>query len=99
MWEHFKASWEIAAEKSSKEVDDARRKIESRVTEEIGDRKEELLAFKEEKEAEIRTEYEKLEKRVNDEVQKVEEKKKELEKKKKELEDAIKNKLRDKIGF
>jgi len=83
----------------SKEVDQARKKIESRVNSEIGDRKEQLLAFKQEKEAQILQEYNKLEKRVDEEIQKVEAKKKELEKKKKELEDALKNKIRDKIGF
>lgn len=83
----------------SKEVDAARKKIEDRVTREIGDRKEQLLAFKNEKEAEIRQEYEKLEKRVNDEIKKVDEKKKELEKKKKELEDSLKNAIQDKIGI
>jgi len=83
----------------SREVYAARKKIETRVNQEIGDRKEQLLAFKNEKEAEIRKEYEKLENRVNEEIEKVEEKKKELEKKKKELEDSLKDKLRDKIGF
>lgn len=83
----------------SKEVDRARKKIETRVRSEIGDRKEQLLSFKEEKEAEIRKEYEKIENRVNEEVKKVEEKKKELEKKKKELEDSLKDKIKDKIGI
>lgn len=73
----------------SKEVDRARQKIESRVKSEIGNRKEQLLAFKNEKEAQIRKEYEKLENRVNEEIKKVEEKKEELEKKKKELEDSF----------
>ena len=83
----------------SKEVDRARQKIESRVRSEIGNRKEQLLAFKNEKEAEIRKEYEKLENRVNEEIKKVEEKKKELEKKKKELEDSLKNAIKDRIGI
>lgn len=83
----------------SREVDAARQKIESRVRAEIGDRKEQLLAFKNEKEAEIRKEYEKVENRVNEQVKKVEEKKEELEKKKKELEDSLKNKIKDKIGI
>ncbi len=83
----------------SKEVDRARQRIENRVEAEIGNRKEQLLAFKNEKEAEIRAEYEKLLKQVNDEIKKVEEKKKELEKKKKELEDSLKDKVLDKIGF
>lgn len=83
----------------SKEVDRARQKIESRVRNEIGDRKEQLLAFKNEKEAAIRSEYEKLENRVNEEIKKVEDKKKELEKKKKELEDSLKNNIKDRIGI
>jgi uncharacterized protein (TIGR03545 family) len=83
----------------SKEVDAARKKIESRVNSEIGDRKEQLLTFKQEKEAEIRKEYEKIENLVNEEIKKVEAKKAELEKKKKELEDALKNAIKDKIGF
>jgi len=83
----------------SKEVDRARQKIESRVRSEIGNRKEQLLAFKNEKEAEIRKEYEKLENRVNEEIKKVEEKKEELEKKKKELEDSLKNNIKDRIGI
>jgi uncharacterized protein (TIGR03545 family) len=83
----------------SQEIDNARQKIESRVRSEIGNRKEQLLAFKNEKEAEIRKEYEKLENRVNEEIKKVEEKKEELEKKKKELEDSLKDKIQDKIGI
>ena len=83
----------------SKEVDRARQRIEAKVRSEIGDRKEQLLAFKNEKEAEIRSEYEKLESRVNEEIKKVEEKKKELEKKKKELEDSLKNAVKDRIGI
>ena len=83
----------------SKEVDRARQKIESRVRSEIGNRKEQLLVFKNEKEAEIRKEYEKLENRVNEEIKKVEEKKEELEKKKKELEDSLKNNIKDRIGI
>lgn len=83
----------------SKEVDRARQRIESRVRSEIGNRKEQLLAFKNEKEAEIRKEYERLENRVNEEIKKVEEKKKELEKKKKELEDSLKNNIKDRIGI
>ncbi len=83
----------------SKEVDQARQKIESEVQNRIGNRKEELLVFKKEKEAEIRKKSEQLENRVNDVAKKAESKKKELEKKKKELEDALKNKLKDKIGF
>lgn len=83
----------------SREVDAARKKIEDRVNSEIGDRKEQLLAFKEEKEAEIRQEYEKIEGRVNEEIKKVEDKKKELEEKKKELENSLKDKIKDKIGI
>lgn len=83
----------------NKELSAARNKIETRVQQEIGDRKEQLLAFKNEKEAEIRNEYQKIETRVTNEIQKIEEKKAELEKKKKELEKALKDKLLDKIGY
>jgi len=87
----------------SKEVEQAQAKIEARVKEEIGDRKEELLAFKDEKEAELRKEYELLEARVSEELKKVNELKEELDKRKKEIEDEIKKKaadaLKKKIGF
>lgn len=87
----------------SKEVEQAQAKIEARVQEEIGDRKEELLAFKDEKEAELRKEYDLLEARVSEELKKVNELKEELDKRKKEIEDEIKKKaadaLKKKIGF
>ncbi len=87
----------------SKEVEQAQAKIEARVKEEIGDRKEELLAFKDEKEAELRKEYDRLEARVSEELNKVNELKEELDKRKKEIEDEIKKKaadaLKKKIGF
>ncbi len=87
----------------SKEVDRARAKIEAEVAKQIGDRKEQLLAFKDEKEAELRQEYDKLEAKVNDQLKVVDEKKEELEKRKKEIEDEIKKKaadaLKKKIGF
>lgn len=83
----------------NKELTQARNKIETKVQQEIGDRKEQLLAFKDEKETEIRAEYQKIETRVNKEIKRVEDKKAELEKKKKELEKALKDKLLDKIGY
>lgn len=87
----------------SKEVDEARARIEREVQSQIGDRKEQLLSFKDEKEAELRKEYDKLESSVNNELQKVEDKIAELEKRKKEIEDELKKKaadaLRKKIGF
>ncbi|WP_018127438.1 TIGR03545 family protein [Balneola vulgaris] len=83
----------------SKEVDRARQRIEAEVRKEVEGRKEDIIAFKEQKEAEIRKEYEQLEARIQQELQKVEEKKAELEKKKKELEDSLKNKIKDKIGI
>ncbi|MBO6522758.1 MAG: TIGR03545 family protein [Balneolaceae bacterium] len=87
----------------SREVEQARARIENEVQQRIGDRKEELLAFKDEKEAEIRQEYDKLEAKVNEQLQIIEQKKEELEKRKKEIEEELKNKaadeLRKRIGF
>lgn len=87
----------------SKQVDEARQKVEQEVKDRIGDRKEEFFAFKDEKEAEIRGKYDQLEKKVNDQVERVKEKVAELEKRKKEIEDEIKKKaadaLKKKIGF
>ncbi len=87
----------------SKEVDQARARIENEVQQRIGDRKEELLAFKDEKEAEIRQEYDKLEAKVNEQLKLVEQKKEELEKRKKEIEEELKKKaadaLKKRIGF
>ncbi|GAB5410259.1 MAG: hypothetical protein BalsKO_26240 [Balneolaceae bacterium] len=87
----------------SKEVDEARAKVEARVRDEIGNRKEELLSLKDEKEAELRQEYDKLETRVEEELAKVTQLQKDLEKRKKEIEDEIKKKaadaLKKKIGF
>ncbi len=87
----------------SREVEQARARIENEVQQRIGDRKEELLAFKNEKEAEIRQEYDKLEAKVNEQLQIIEQKKEELEKRKKEIEEELKKKaadeLRKRIGF
>lgn len=87
----------------SKEVDEARAKVEERVKEEIGDRKEELLSFKDEKEAELRQEYSNLEAKVEEQLTKANKLKEDLEKRKKEIEDEIKKKaadaLKKKIGF
>tara|TARA_R110000868_G_scaffold259361_12_gene517485 strand:- start:4970 stop:6817 length:1848 start_codon:yes stop_codon:yes gene_type:complete len=87
----------------SKEVEQARAKIEARVKREIGNRKEQLLTFKNEKEAELRKEYDQIEARVNEEINRVTEVKEELEKRKKEIEEELKKKaadaLRKKIGF
>ncbi|MEQ9309330.1 MAG: TIGR03545 family protein [Balneolaceae bacterium] len=87
----------------SNEVEQARAKVEARVKQEIGNRKEELLSFKDEKEAQIRQEYDKLETRVEEELAKVTKLQDDLEKRKKEIEEEIKKKaadaLRKKIGF
>ncbi len=87
----------------SKQVEDARNKIESEVQSRIGNKKEELLAFKDEKEAELRSQYDQLEAKVNEQLQIVEKKKQELEKRKKEIEDELKNRatdaIRSRIGF
>lgn len=87
----------------SKQVEDARNKIESEVQSRIGNKKEELLSFKDEKEAELRAQYDQLEAKVNEQLQIVEKKKQELEKRKKEIEDELKNRatdaVRSRIGF
>ncbi len=87
----------------SKQVEDARNKIESEVQSRIGNKKEELLTFKDEKEAELRSKYDQLETKVNEQLQIVEKKKQELEKRKKEIEDELKKRatdaVRSRIGF
>lgn len=87
----------------SNEVEQARAKVEARVKKEIGNRKEQLLAFKDAKEAELRQEYDKLETKVEEEIAKVTKLQEDLEQRKKEIEEEIKKKaadaLRKKIGF
>lgn len=86
----------------TKEVEEAKRKIQNEVEGRVNDKKAEVEGFAREKEAELRSEYDKYEARVNEQLKVVDEKKAELEKKKKELEDAIKNRAQDaikKIGF
>lgn len=86
----------------TKEVEEAKRKIQNEVEGRVNDKKAEVEGFAREKEAELRSEYDKYEARVNEQLKIVDEKKAELEKKKKELEDAIKNRAQDaikKIGF
>ncbi|MEQ9264435.1 MAG: TIGR03545 family protein [Balneolaceae bacterium] len=86
----------------TKEVEEAKRKIQNEVEGRVNDKKAEVETFAREKEAELRSEYDKYEARVNEQLKVVDEKKAELEKKKKELEDAIKNRAQDaikKIGF
>ncbi|RNC83294.1 MAG: TIGR03545 family protein [Balneola sp.] len=87
----------------SNQVEDARNKIESEVESRIGNKKEELLTFKDEKEAELRSQYDQLENKLNEQLQIVEKKKQELEKRKKEIEDEIKKRatdaVRSRIGF
>ncbi|MDZ7808616.1 MAG: TIGR03545 family protein [Gracilimonas sp.] len=83
----------------SEEVAEARRKIEAEVQQQVAGKKEELVAFKTEKEAEIMERYNELQARIQEQVDKVEQKQKELEEKKKELEDAIKNRIKNRIGI
>src|SRR5690554_5243464 len=82
-----------------KEVDAAKKKIEAKVTEEVAAKRKEVEKFASEKEAQLRAEYDKIEASVNEQLQKVEEKREELEKKKKELEDSVKGAIKKKIGI
>lgn len=87
----------------SDEVEKARAKIEDEVKSRIGDRKEQLYAFKDEKEAELKKKSEELQTKVESQLKVVENKKEELNKRKKEIEEEIKKKaadaLKKKIGF
>lgn len=83
----------------SKEISQAREKIEAEVESRVEDKKEELLAFKQQKEEELRERATEIRSRIDEQLQVVEEKQKALEKKKKELEDSLKNKIKDKIGI
>ena len=83
----------------SEEVAEARRKIEAEVQRQVAGKKEELEAFKTEKESEIMDRYNNIQEKIREQVDKVEQKQKELEDKKKELEDALKNKIKDRIGI
>ena len=83
----------------SEEVAEARRKIEAEVQRQVAGKKEELVTFKSEKEAEIMERYNAIQEKIREQVERVEQKQKELEEKKKELEDALKNKIKDRIGI
>lgn len=83
----------------SQEIENARRKIEAEVEEQVEGRKEQVAEFKQEKEAEIQKRYEELQAKVDEQVQRVEEKREELEEKKKELEDKLKDRIRNRIGI
>lgn len=83
----------------SQEIELARQRIEAEVQSRVEGKKEELAAFKEEKEAEIRARYDTLQAKVQEQIDAVEAKKEELEEKKKELEDAIRNRIRNRIGI
>lgn len=87
----------------SREVENAKRRIRNEVESRVNAKKREVEQLVRQKEAQLRAEYDKFERKVTDQLHIVEEKKKELEKKKKELEDSLKNKavdtIRDKIGF
>lgn len=83
----------------SQEVENAKRKIRAEVQKQVAGKKEQLERFKTQKEAELRKRYEELQAKVDEQVKVVEEKKKELEERKKELENAVKDKIKDKIGI
>ena len=83
----------------SQEVENAKRKIQAEVQKQVDGKKEQLEEFKAEKEAEIQQRYEALQAKVDKQLEVVEEKKKELEERKKELENALKDKVKDKIGI
>ncbi len=83
----------------SQELESAKRKIEAEVKKRVDGKKEQLAEFRREKEAEIRERYEELQAEVDKQLEAVEAKKKELEEKKKELENALKDKVKDKIGI
>lgn len=83
----------------SQELEKAKRKIEAEVKQRVEGKKEQLTEYRREKEAEIRQRYEELQAQVDKQLEAVEAKKKELEEKKKELENALKDKVKDKIGI
>ncbi len=81
----------------SREIENARKKVEEEVRKQVAGKKEQLEEFRDDKEAEIRQRYEELQAKVDEQIARVEEKREELEKKKKELEDALKDKAKDKL--
>lgn len=83
----------------SEEVAEAKRKIEAEVQRQVAGKKEELAAFKSEKESEIMERYNAIQSKIQQQIDKVENKQKELEEKRKELEDALKNRIKDRIGI
>lgn len=83
----------------SREITQAREKIENEVESRVEGKKEELIAFKQEKEAELRERAAEIRTKIDEQLKVVEEKQKALEEKKKELEDSLKNKIKDKIGI
>ncbi|MEX0845861.1 MAG: TIGR03545 family protein [Balneolaceae bacterium] len=87
----------------SREIENARRKVEAEVQKRVAGKKEELEKFRDEKEAEIRRCYEELQAKVDDQIALVEQKREDLEEKKKELEKALKDKaaeeLKKRIGI
>lgn len=83
----------------SQEVENAKRKIEAEVQKQVEDKKEQLADFKAGKEAEIHRRYEELQAKVNEQIERIEQKREELEAKKKELEQALKDKIKNRIGI
>jgi uncharacterized protein (TIGR03545 family) len=83
----------------SRELENAKRKIEAEVQQRVEGRKEQLEDFKQQKEEEILKRYEELQAEVEEKIQLVDDKKKELEERKKELEDSLKDEVKDRIGI
>lgn len=83
----------------SAEIEKARAEVRAEVEKQVAGKKQELEALKAEKEAELRKRYEALRAKVDEQLQLAEQKKKELEEKKKELENALKDKIKNKIGI
>lgn len=81
----------------SREIENARRKVEAEVQKRVAGKKEQLEEFRDEKEAEIRQRYEELRSKVDEQIQFIEEKREELEEKKKQLEEELKDKAADEI--
>ncbi len=81
----------------SKEVENARRKIQAEVDEKVNAKKAELERLVASKERELRAEYGRLEQQLNDQLAIVEQKRKELDEHKKKLEKDLKNKAVDAI--
>lgn len=81
----------------SREIENARRKVEAEVQKRVAGKKEQLEDFRDEKDAEIRQRYEELRSKVDEQIQLIEQKREELEEKKKQLEEELKEKAEDEL--